>query len=450
MSLVIGIVQNEVPWVMKALNYKLHTNLSSDLNDDQIKGSLKVSTLYHDQSTWYNFDFNAALPEIISHYLGLNLSFVVPTWNFNITSQEDYMNGTLELMKHHEIDYILDPVFFSQEIFVPQEIVYSTGIFGLYQISVLTAREKLKKELFNEVRFVELNVWIGFFVSIIICSLVTKWISKSKISAYQLISSMLSVTLSQSSQFISKKINKNITLFCFMFSFFILLMDYKALLLDEIMNEREQYCESMACFAQSNKQNIIIKDNVAYKAFGNQDHRKDPAYQAIIHNSEGSLKGLDGRFIFDVIEGRANVVADSYTNERISITSNYASEKNHWIINAKSDYSLQVELIRKSHINSNGIRKKMNECSEHGIIDGISQRTKQLFGLAVVALLYLIYNGDQDIIDKLNYIAYHEKEEAILLDDFKSVFIWLTSGCLLSITIFVLELINRWIDNLLL
>jgi hypothetical protein len=451
MSLAIGIAQNEVPWAIKALSYKLYTNLSSHLNVDQIKGSFKVSTLYHDQSTWFNYDFNGELPEIISHYLGLNLTFVVPTWNFSITSQQDYINSTLQLVKHHEIDYILNSVFYSQEIFVPQDIVYSTGIFGLHQISVLTAKEKLKKALFNKVRFVDRKVWIGLFVSIIICSFVTKWISKSKISVYQLTSSMLSVTLSQSSQFISKKINKNITLFCFMFSFLIFLMYFKALLLDEIMNEREEYCESMACFAQLEKQNIIIKDNIAYKAFGNQDHRNDPAYQAIIKNLEENFKkGVDIGVFFDIIEGRANLVADSYTNEKFFITTNYASDKNGWIITSMSDYSLQAELIRKSHPNSNAIRKKINECLEHGIIDGISQRTKQLFGLAVVALLYRIYYSEENIIDRLNYILRFEKEEIILLDDFKSIFIWLTCGCLVSITIFVLELFNRWIDNLLL
>jgi len=39
----------------------------------------------------------------------------------------------LKLIQEQGIDYILDPIFLTEEIFYPDEITLSTGIFGLHQ-----------------------------------------------------------------------------------------------------------------------------------------------------------------------------------------------------------------------------------------------------------------------------------------------------------------------------
>src|SRR5882757_6263689 len=129
--------ENYIPWIFKEINIKLYKNLTSNLNDEEIEGTLKVTTFYEDEESWWDFDFYIEIPEIIGHYLKLNITFIPPKWNFNFNNSttQDFANAVMQLMRKGEIDYILDTVFLSEEIFEPDIASLSTGIFDLNQIS---------------------------------------------------------------------------------------------------------------------------------------------------------------------------------------------------------------------------------------------------------------------------------------------------------------------------
>src|SRR5215471_13096195 len=108
-SILIGLVSTLVPWGFKAINFKEYIHLSSHINENQhIGGQFKVATVYNDKKTWWGYSFKTEIPEIVGHYLNLNLSFVGPTKDFNVTSKEEFFNAALELMNEEKIDYILN------------------------------------------------------------------------------------------------------------------------------------------------------------------------------------------------------------------------------------------------------------------------------------------------------------------------------------------------------
>ena len=139
-ELIFAWVEENIPWAVKGINFKFYNELTSNLKaGDHIEGSFRVTTLYNDPSSWWGYDFNPVIPELISHYLRLNLTFIEPTSELNITSQKDIVNGALELMRHDKIDYIIDETYLSSEIFHPDITSLSTGIHGLHSISILTS-----------------------------------------------------------------------------------------------------------------------------------------------------------------------------------------------------------------------------------------------------------------------------------------------------------------------
>ena len=60
--------------------------------NDVIDGSFKITSFLTNPNAWYDCDSNVVLPEIISRYLHLNLSFVTPNHDFDGTM--GYVNGT--------------------------------------------------------------------------------------------------------------------------------------------------------------------------------------------------------------------------------------------------------------------------------------------------------------------------------------------------------------------
>jgi hypothetical protein len=167
-SFIISIIEEIALWVLKVANFHDYQELKSDLEQDEIEGQFRVTTFQREKASWWNGGFYAEIPEIISHYLKLNLTFVAPTWNFNFTSKKEWSEITMSIMNQQNIDYILDPVFLSQELFHPQAFTLSSGLYGLDKICVITKKQLIAKTAFGEAKIFDTNVWWFFFGSIII------------------------------------------------------------------------------------------------------------------------------------------------------------------------------------------------------------------------------------------------------------------------------------------
>src|SRR6202012_2584297 len=97
----------------KVLNWEYFHEFSSHLKTSEINGSFRVSTLFEKSDSWWSLDYVTEIPKIIGHYLKLNMTFITPTWQFNITSKTQWVEAALNLMQNQNIDYIIEPIFLS-------------------------------------------------------------------------------------------------------------------------------------------------------------------------------------------------------------------------------------------------------------------------------------------------------------------------------------------------
>ena len=87
-------------WIESLLHCKHYSNFDpKHRNEDIIKEHFRVTSKFENPKSWFNCGINILLPEIISHYLHLNLSFVTPTHDFD---------GHLVIwsMKHTQLDHL--------------------------------------------------------------------------------------------------------------------------------------------------------------------------------------------------------------------------------------------------------------------------------------------------------------------------------------------------------
>ena len=151
-SLMFSIMDQYTPWVMKMINFKDYVEMTSDLDNSEIQGNLKVTTFLKPRESWWNYDFYPEIPYIIAHYLKLNLTFVEPFWNETVVTTNDWIKLLVKLVREEQIDYIIDPIIISEEIFRPEDLTYSTGLLGLHQISILTRKDRQIKSMFDEIK----------------------------------------------------------------------------------------------------------------------------------------------------------------------------------------------------------------------------------------------------------------------------------------------------------
>ena len=82
--------------------------------NDKFDGSFKITSFFNNSKTWYNRGLNIILPDIISRYLHLNLTFVTPNRDFDGTM--GYVNGTrafgpLKMIANNQVDYVTNGIF---------------------------------------------------------------------------------------------------------------------------------------------------------------------------------------------------------------------------------------------------------------------------------------------------------------------------------------------------
>jgi len=443
-SMAISLMNNFVPWAFKVINFNEYQELKSYLDQDEIEGEFRVTTFRQDKTSWWSDDFYPEIPKITGHYLKLNLTFVIPTWNLTITSNNDWSKTILRIMNDNNIDYILDPVFFSEQIFHPEYKTQSTGLFGLDKISVISRKQLVKKSTFNEAKIFDPTVWLYILNSTILFSLVYFTIAKPRSinSNVNIIFSILTLILGQPSQ-VLEKINKN------MFMLFLILCTfmsifYKTILLENIMNEPKDWCETLECFANSDKRFLLLTDNIAYNELKQQP--EEFISKIIDERRSIHIPLLDGdvNIVFGCYDGSLNPIMDSYSAERFLTVGQYGVYPDDWIITARRDYSLQVGLVRKDHPKSKEMRIKMNECLEFGIIDKWNEQVTDLYGLIFFTLVKVVFAGDEDGLKRLNDLISVPKQ-TIYLEDFKSTFKLLIYGLITSFISFFMEIFMKLI-----
>ena len=92
---------------------------SNHHHDNMIDGSLKITSFLNNPKTWYDCNSNVVIPEIISHYLHLNLTFVTPNHNFDGTIgyvNETHASGPLKMIANNQVDYVGNDIYLSENL----------------------------------------------------------------------------------------------------------------------------------------------------------------------------------------------------------------------------------------------------------------------------------------------------------------------------------------------
>ena len=161
------------PWQKYTLNCKNISQLSSNVNPDIINGSFKITKKFKNPQSWYDCGMNIELPEIIGHYLRLNLSFIKPNDDFDGTI--GWINGTnltgpLKMIANNQVDYVINDMFMN-DIWYPNLIVTSTALKENYGISFFM-KKQTRLSLANYLNVFNLQIWLLIFASILVSGFV--------------------------------------------------------------------------------------------------------------------------------------------------------------------------------------------------------------------------------------------------------------------------------------
>jgi len=209
-------------------------------------------------------------------------------------------------------------------------------------------------------------------------------------------------------------------------------------------------CETIQCFAASKEKFLLGSDDAAYEVMRTHP---DESFKLLLNTNKTNIKikpisEFTQDDILSIIRGETNTIAESYLNQKIMKITEYAEQKDDWIITAINNYSLLMQIIRKDHPKSEQMRRKINDCLEYGIIVGISKKTIDLHGIAINTLMFQVF--DKEIIDEISQILAKKKTQNIALGDLRSIFSCLILGSVASLLIFFFEKMNIFIDKLLL
>jgi hypothetical protein len=203
------------------------------------------------------------------------------------------------------------------------------------------------------------------------------------------------------------------------------------------MNEPKDWCETLECFANSDKRFLLLTDNIAYNELKQQP--EEFINKIIDERRSIHIPLLDGdvNIVFGCYDGSLNPIMDSYSAERFLTVRQYGVYPNDWIITARREYSLQVGLVRKAHPKSKEMRIKMNECLEFGIIDKWSELTIDMFSLVIQVLIRYGRNVDEELEAYLYSLL--NLKESIYLEDFQATFKCLIYGLIISLFAMIME-----------
>ena len=121
----------------------------------------------------------------------------------------------------------------------------------------------------------------------------------------------------------------------------------------------------------------------------------------------------------------------------------YAVDKDDWIMTAKSDYAFNVGLVRKSHSKANQIRGKINECFEFGIIEKWTDEVMHVFGSIIfTTVVYISRNYYEELLPEFYHLFTYRKQ-TISIEDYQSIFKILGLGIFISLLALICEKINK-------
>ena len=249
-------------WVDQLLYCKNLTELNPNHQiGTQLNGNLRVISLFKSPKSWLICGLDTELPEIISHYLHLNLSFARTNNDFDGTLgwyNETHSSGPLRMIINDEIDYTANYVFVTENIWNPNLYQLSTALFDDYTINFFVKKQLIKTSISDYFKTFNWSTWLFIFSLIVFVSIVQTFIRNFNLEIrfnynflYILTKEYITMMLNQSSNLL-KKLTPNHYLMYFIpiLSVLIITLFQNIIYLNMIV-PRKHWCQDLDCFAKS-------------------------------------------------------------------------------------------------------------------------------------------------------------------------------------------------------
>ena len=258
------------PWIDEILYCRDQMSLNSNIkNTTKLVGTLKITNLYHDRLTWNDCGFWTELPELIGHYLLLNLSFVTPNQDFDGSLglyNETHSKGALKMIAENQVDYIFNNIpndFLTEHTWNPNLYQLSTALRDDYRVAFGVKKEKLKISISDYFRVFSPLIWLLIFSSIIAISLFQTCSNrKGNLNFFlKLCGDYIGLLLNNSSNLLQKSVSRHYLLYFIPILSILIINLINIKLYSNMLAPRKHWCQDLNCF---------IKSKLPFYTFANQ------------------------------------------------------------------------------------------------------------------------------------------------------------------------------------
>ena len=168
-----------ISWADSFLYCKEYKDLNQNhkLDGQPLNGSFRITTFYKNPEAWFSCGKNIALPELISHYLHLNLTFINPNDDFDRSwgwYNGTHSSGPLRMLVNNQIDYIINDIYMDSTLWHPNGIIaMTTALDDNYKINFVTKKHKIIKKFGNYNLAFDLPVWLMIISLILLISAIS-------------------------------------------------------------------------------------------------------------------------------------------------------------------------------------------------------------------------------------------------------------------------------------
>ena len=233
--------------------------------DHVIDGSFKITSFLSNPKSWYNCAENVVIPEIISRYLHLNLSFVTPNHDFDGTMgyiNETHAFGPLKMIANNQVDYVTNDIFLNENLWHPELIDMSFALEDSYAINFVFKKQINRISFGYSLNMFNFLIWMLLIASIVIISFVHGLIMFVKKNhnrntvmkfIFKLIYGYFNLLMAgQTSSFLSKIKQRHYLMYLIPFLSIIVINLRSSSIYSNMISPSNQLCESIDCLAKSN------------------------------------------------------------------------------------------------------------------------------------------------------------------------------------------------------
>ena len=262
-------------WVDQLIYCKNHMELDPKYkNGTKLIGSFRVTHSYSNSKSWNYCGYYTELPEIISHYLLLNLSFVKPNDDFNGKLgcyNRTHSTGPIKMIVDNEIDYITNEVLIRDTIWQPNLYQMSSALLDSYDINFLIRKQAIKPSIYDYFKVFNFLTWFLIFISIVLVScvqvLTISNFGKFKTKfLFKLIFDNLNFLLNKPSYLLPKLSSRHYIMYFIPILCFFIVCLFENMIYSNMIIPQKHWCHDINCFAQSKFEFYAASDDPALNA----------------------------------------------------------------------------------------------------------------------------------------------------------------------------------------